>query len=511
MKWYLKIVAVAVTISITAFMSCSKDDDSVSYTVTFDAVGGSPVPSVQQVEAGGTATAPSTNPTKLSYVFLFWYLNGASTAYNFSTPVNSNITLQAKWEEENKVEYWQVAWELNGGAWPSSGGNHATQVVKGGTLAEPNVPIKTGSTFDGWYKEASLTNKVIFPYSVSGVTANFTLYAKWTTISSSTTDVYSAGYYVNSNNIEVACYWKNTTRYDLTDGTSDAQALDITVVSDIIYTAGYYRNGTTLIPCYWINSQKYDLCASPDYGEAMTIKVYDGKVYTAGYCNTANNNKNACYWVNQERHDIYTINTTYSTRNNIVRDIALIDNVVYTCGTYHNGYNTLACFWVGSTKYNLQGSNYNSYAYSMYYSGSKFYIAGSYSSGKPCYFTAELNGNNSLSHLNSNQTGGYAYAKDICVSNNITYTVGYRGSTSSDNNALFWKNNVVEQIIGSDYNSATAKSYTAESICLSNNVLYIAGNNHNSAACYWKRNTNGTSFSETILHEKGRASAIFVK
>jgi uncharacterized repeat protein (TIGR02543 family) len=450
MKWNLKIAALALIICATAFVSCNKDDD--------------------------------------------------------------NVTDEVK--DEPKVEYWQVSWELNGGTWPVSGDNHATQVIKGNTLAEPAAPTKAGSTFEGWYKEAALTNKISFPYDVNAVTANFTLYAKWTTSSGSgnsnnATDVYSAGYYINADNVEVACYWKNTARYDLTDGTSGAQACDITVADDIVYTAGYYRDGATLIPCYWINNQKYDLCASPDYGEAMAIRVYDGKVYTAGYCNTSDNNRNACYWIDQERHDIYTIKTSYS-RNNVARDIALIDNIVYTCGTYHNGYNTIACFWVGSTKYNLQGSNYNSYAYSMYYIDSKFYIAGSHTSGRAGYFTAELNGNNSHTWLNPNQTGGYAYAKDICVANTIIYTVGYRGANSISE-ALFWKNNVVEQIIGSDYNSSTAKSYTAESICLSDDAIYIAGNNHTGAACYWKRNTNGTLFSETILHEKGRAAAIFIK
>jgi uncharacterized repeat protein (TIGR02543 family) len=168
------------------YTGCSKDDEVTTYTVTFDADGGSPVPSDQNVEAGKTATAPATNPAKSGYIFLFWRLSGASTAYNFSTPVNGNITLQAKWEEESKVEYWQVSWELNGGAWPASGDNHATQVVKGGTLSEPAAPVKSGNTFDGWYKETALNTKINFPYDVSSVTANFTLYAKWTTEGNST-------------------------------------------------------------------------------------------------------------------------------------------------------------------------------------------------------------------------------------------------------------------------------------------------------------------------------------
>lgn len=166
-------------LTIIALASCSDNDDPiVTYTVTFETEGGTPVPSVQTVEEGSTVTAPSTNPSKAGYVFLFWHSSGASTAYNFQTPVKGNITLYAKWQEETTAEYWQVAWELNGGSWPSDD-NHVAQVLKGGTLAEPNAPTKTSSTFEGWYKEVALTTKVNFPYDVSAVTSNFTLYAKW--------------------------------------------------------------------------------------------------------------------------------------------------------------------------------------------------------------------------------------------------------------------------------------------------------------------------------------------
>lgn len=125
------------------------------------------------------AVAPATNPARTGYIFLFWRLSGASTAYDFRTPVNGDVALAAKWQEEAAVEYWQVTWNLNGGAWPS-GDNHATQVAKGGTLAEPAAPAKSGSAFDGWYKEAGLTNRVDFPYDVSAAANDFTLYAGWT-------------------------------------------------------------------------------------------------------------------------------------------------------------------------------------------------------------------------------------------------------------------------------------------------------------------------------------------
>lgn len=184
MKKHVSILMIALLV---LFASCSDDNDKAVYSVTFETDGGSPVPSAQRVEEGSTATAPSSNPAKVGYAFLFWYLDGATTAYNFQTPVNGNLTLFAKWQEETTAEYWQVSWNLNGGTWPS-GDNHAIQVIKGGTLAEPNAPTKSGSTFDGWYKESGLTNKINFPYDVSSVTGNFTLYAKWATEGGGDTD-----------------------------------------------------------------------------------------------------------------------------------------------------------------------------------------------------------------------------------------------------------------------------------------------------------------------------------
>ena len=68
-----------------------------SYTVTFDSDGGSSV-SDQTVDAGDVATVP-TPPTKASYTFKGWYSDAAlTTPYDFTTPVNADITIHAKWE-----------------------------------------------------------------------------------------------------------------------------------------------------------------------------------------------------------------------------------------------------------------------------------------------------------------------------------------------------------------------------------------------------------------------------
>ena len=51
-------------------------------------------------------------------------------------------------------------------------------VDKGGHADEPQAPTATGWTFDGWFKETGCVNK--YNFATETVTANITLYAKWT-------------------------------------------------------------------------------------------------------------------------------------------------------------------------------------------------------------------------------------------------------------------------------------------------------------------------------------------
>ena len=69
--------------------------DIITYTVTFNSNGGTTV-ATQTVNSGSKATKP-TDPTRTNYTFVEWQLNG--NTYDFNTPVTSNITLNAIWEE----------------------------------------------------------------------------------------------------------------------------------------------------------------------------------------------------------------------------------------------------------------------------------------------------------------------------------------------------------------------------------------------------------------------------
>ena len=52
-------------------------------------------------------------------------------------------------------------------------------MASGGTATTPTAPTKTGSTFGGWYSDSALTTAFVF---TTPITANTTLYAKWSAI-----------------------------------------------------------------------------------------------------------------------------------------------------------------------------------------------------------------------------------------------------------------------------------------------------------------------------------------
>ena len=73
--------------------SSSGGGGTAYYTVTFDSDGGTSV-DPQIVLPGGKAVKPA-DPTKTSLSFMGWELDGE--AYDFTDPVNSDITLTATW------------------------------------------------------------------------------------------------------------------------------------------------------------------------------------------------------------------------------------------------------------------------------------------------------------------------------------------------------------------------------------------------------------------------------
>ena len=122
------------------------------------------------IDNGAKLTAPAA-PTKEGYRFDGWYYdnNGSEAKWDFDADtVTRAMTLTAKW-----VQTYTVAFDTNGGS-----AVDPVTVDAGSTVTKPADPTKSGYTFGGWYKDSTLQTPWDFANDI--VTADTTLYAKWT-------------------------------------------------------------------------------------------------------------------------------------------------------------------------------------------------------------------------------------------------------------------------------------------------------------------------------------------
>lgn len=137
------------------------------YRVVFQTAYGT-APAEQKVALNGKATKPA-DPTATGYIFKGWYTSQLYTAeFDFNTPITADTTLYAKWNEIYTVTF--------------NVGDHGTAptaqtVENGGKATKPENPTAKGWRFDGWYTDEKCTAGYDFD---KAVTANTTLYAKWT-------------------------------------------------------------------------------------------------------------------------------------------------------------------------------------------------------------------------------------------------------------------------------------------------------------------------------------------
>ena len=97
----------------------------------------------------GDVVAKPEDPTLAGATFEGWYsadnIGPGGTAYNFSSPVNSPLTLYAKW---SGVDY-NLSYNLAGGELPTGQSNPATYNSSSADITLAN-PSRKGYTFAGW-------------------------------------------------------------------------------------------------------------------------------------------------------------------------------------------------------------------------------------------------------------------------------------------------------------------------------------------------------------------------
>ena len=79
-----------------------------AFTARFDTGGGSPIPADQHVSAPyGRAKRPSPNPVREGYLFDGWFTG--EIAYDFSRPVDKDLTLTAHWTPAGRNSTWSIS------------------------------------------------------------------------------------------------------------------------------------------------------------------------------------------------------------------------------------------------------------------------------------------------------------------------------------------------------------------------------------------------------------------
>ena len=140
---------------------------ALKFVVTFDNEG---TRTTAIIDDGDKLTAPAA-PTKEGYRFGGWYYDnsGSKAKWGFDADtVTRAMTLTAKW-----VQTYTVAFDTNGGSAVAP-----VTVDAVSTVTKPADPTKSGYTFGGWYKDSTLQTP--WDFANGTVTADTTLYAKWT-------------------------------------------------------------------------------------------------------------------------------------------------------------------------------------------------------------------------------------------------------------------------------------------------------------------------------------------
>ena len=146
-------------------------------TVTFSNNGGSGTILPQTVVYGTTVTAPASNPTKLGCNFGDWRTSTdggatlAATAYNFSSPVTTSITLYARWDSITHSVTYHSDYPV------TIADSYKTFTEANGLSSLPTVSVGTGLMFDGWYDNPTFAGSALTNIPAN-TTVNKDLYAK---------------------------------------------------------------------------------------------------------------------------------------------------------------------------------------------------------------------------------------------------------------------------------------------------------------------------------------------
>ena len=153
----------------------------VTYTLSYDANGGSGAPGNQTINGAGSLYVSYTQPVRTNYIFLGWSTSSTaiSSSYAGGNPIyiSGNVILYAVWQYNPPQTYYSITYDANGGsnAPPAQTGLTANAY----TTVSFTQPTRTNYIFLGWSTDSTAS----YPSYVGGsyifMDSNKILYAVW--------------------------------------------------------------------------------------------------------------------------------------------------------------------------------------------------------------------------------------------------------------------------------------------------------------------------------------------
>ncbi len=166
-----------------------------TYTVSYNANGGTGAPASQTKTHGVALTLSTTTPTRTGYAFVGWATSSSATSATYapgaSYATDANLTLYAVWT----LNKYEITYDANGGTNAPTTQNkaHGTALTLSSTIPQKHFTVtfnanggtvdvanrQVDCTFLGWSTSASSTSASYQPGASFTTNANTTLYAVW--------------------------------------------------------------------------------------------------------------------------------------------------------------------------------------------------------------------------------------------------------------------------------------------------------------------------------------------
>jgi len=177
--WYTEItggtkITTGTVFTATATLYAQWVPVGVSFTISFNANGGTVSPASRVTTGNGTLSALPA-PARSGYEFTGWYTTASSSVgveVTTETVFEATSTIYARWKP-----VYTVTFNANGGTVSPA----SARAEDDGTVASWPVPARAGYEFNGWFTtSAAAGGAEITPDHV--FTANTTIYARWTLV-----------------------------------------------------------------------------------------------------------------------------------------------------------------------------------------------------------------------------------------------------------------------------------------------------------------------------------------